>query len=136
MLTETRTALSTAVEALALTTGTGEPVEIWDRLPDDVNALPCVVVGLPRATPSIEAGVVFNCSTIVYAIGRRVDADDPEGELTTLADALFDGLGGTRGMRAGGDHFVIETIAPQIIAVAGIDHDAYLLTVDSPRATC
>lgn len=112
-------------------------VDVYGRVPDDVNALPCMVVGYPSASPAAESAV-FDRSVTVYVIARRVDADDAEGELITLADEAFVALGGTRGVRSldGSLHLSVEGIAHRVVQIAGLDHDAYLLTVESPVATC
>lgn len=134
MLVEFRAAVAALVKPLT----SEHPIEVLDRIPEDVNLLPCIVVGMPSASPSSEAGVVFDRTCVLYVIGRKVDAGDPEGELVALADVVFTTLGGSRGLRSvdGAQHLIIEAVASRVVQVAGLDHDAYLLTISSPVATC
>lgn len=137
MLTDSRAALSATIRALQLKVGE-DLVDVWDRIPDDVNALPCIVVGYPSARSGLQDAVVFDGTTNVYAIARRVDAGDSEGELTVLTDALWTGLGGTRGARSsdGLHHLVVDSVTHRVVQVAGVDHDAYVVAVETPLATC
>jgi len=127
------TALRAAVAELL---DTAFDLDVYDRVPDDVNALPCIVVGYPSAAPASETAV-FDREVTVYAIARRHDAGDAEGELVTLADEMFVELGGTRGVRSSdGLHLTVERVTHRVIQIAGLDHDAYLFTIESPVATC
>ena len=132
MLTALRSSVVDRLTALA-----AGDLDVWATIPDDVAALPCLVAGLPSATPADQNGVVFDRTLVVYVIGRRVDAGGNETELTDLADRLFDGFGGTRGVRLDdGSHVAVDSVVPRVVAVAGVDHDAYLLTLTSQIATC
>lgn len=115
-------------------------LDVYDRVPDDVNLLPCIVVGFPSASPStIGEGVVFDIECEVYVIARRVDAGDPQGELVDLADAAWVALGGTRGTRSTLDrqrHVVVTRVTSQVVSIAGLDHDTYVLTTEQPALTC
>lgn len=137
MLTDFRAGAASLVASLGLTLEDGTEVEVWDRVPDDVTSLPCVVVGLPSASPSSQGnGVVFDRSLTLYVVGRRVHAGDPEQELTTLTDMLVAGIGGTRNKRHAALHFTVQSITARVLPVAGVDHDAYAITLNSPFATC
>ena len=112
------------------------PVAVWDRLPDDVAELPCVVVGLPGATDTSVA-VVYDLSLDVFAIGRRQGAGDSEGELVALADDLWTLLGGTRGIQTTtADVIDVTRIDPRVITIAGLDCSTYVITARLSAATC
>lgn len=140
MLVEFRAAVAEAVTAGALTVD-GTPVELWPEVPDDVTMLPCIVVGYPDAAPARETGVADRTLTL-YVIARRVDAGAPESELLALTDAVWDLLGGTNGIKIQPvptgpmERIGIEGVRHQPVSIAGIDHDAYLITLDSPTANC
>lgn len=137
MLTGMRSAIVALLEASFTSPPRASQVDVYGRVPDDVNALPCMVVGYPSATPAAEAAV-FDRAATVYVIARRPDVDDAEGELVALTDEAFDVLGGTRGVRSldGLIHLSVEGVAHRVVQIAGLDHDAYLLTIESPIATC
>lgn len=113
------------------------PVAVWDTVPDDVNELPCVVVGLPGATDTSVA-VVYDLSLDVFAVGRRQGAGDSELELVALADDLWVLLGGTRGTAESAADPVVDVtrIDPRVITIAGNDCSTYVITVRMSAATC
>lgn len=118
-----------------LVTADGRPVELWPTVPDDVTALPCLVVGKPSARPARE-DAVYDLSLVVYVLARRVDAGGPESELVGLADAVWLLLGGTRGTRHGDTFLDVNSIDTRTVEVAGVEHEAYLFTIGAPITTC
>lgn len=121
--------------AFEVASGIGHPT--YSRIPDDVAALPAVVVGRPSLGPGDET-VISDLSLDVWAIGRRVDAGDPEGELDGLADEILDAFGGTRAVRHSASGFVLEVVdvTGRTVDVGGLTHPAYTLTVETSTVTC
>lgn len=139
MLAELRAATTARLQAAGVTVidtdGAAQPVEIWPHVPEDVTALPCLVVGYPESSPARETAV-FDRTLTVYVLGRRVDAGDPEGELVVLTDSTFAALGGSNGVKQDGQHLTPTNVTHRTVSVAGVDHDAYLIGIESPYADC
>lgn len=111
-------------------------VPLWGTIPEDVNELPCVVVGLPGTRQAAER-VVHNLSASVYVIGRRTSAGGAEDELVDLADRVFLALGGTRGTKSpGGQVIGVSRVDPRQLTVAGQEVPAYLVEADASATTC
>lgn len=105
---------------------------IWGQIPDDVNEVPCVVVGRPGGQESTGPAIVWDLTLPVHVIGRRTDAGGSEFELLTLLDDVMLALGGTRGTH---DVRPIR-MAPELVPIAGLDWPGYVITVEEPAATC
>jgi hypothetical protein len=111
-------------------------VPLWPVIPDDVNELPCVVVGRPGGRQTATA-VVFDLDLTVFVLGRRQQAGGSEDELTDLADQVFTALGGTRGTRSpGGEVVSVTRLDPRTLTVAGLDVPAYTVELESSATTC
>jgi hypothetical protein len=111
-------------------------VPLWGTLPDDVNELPCVVVGRPGGRQGRER-VVFDLSLQVFVIGRRQQAGASEDELVALADSVFVALGGTRGTKTSGGEVVACTrVDPRMLTIAGQECPAYTVEVEASATTC
>jgi hypothetical protein len=109
---------------------------LWDVLPDDVNELPCVVVGRPSGHQTKQA-VVFDLDLQVFVVGRRQQAGASEDELTALADTVFAALGGTRGIRApAGLSIAVTRVDPRLLTIAGNECPAYAVEVEASDTTC
>lgn len=109
---------------------------IHRSVPEDVAELPCHVVGMPSATPSVEAATVFDLATTVYVIGRRVGTSDEQDELVTLADATYAALGGTKGTKAGAFRISAESLNSRVVSVGGADYGAYTIPTAAAYSTC
>lgn len=110
-------------------------IGVWDHIPDDVNEVPCVVVGNPQARESNNR-VVFLCSIEVFVIGRRQQAGGNSAELRGLVDWLWSAFNGTRAKKSSGYVLTIRNLVPRVLSIAGLDCPAYSVTVDSELATC
>ena len=108
--------------------------EVYDFPPQDVSAVPCIVLGLVNAVPSDAAGV-FDRTLEVYVIGRQV-SDDAHDELDKLADQVILALGGTQNIRLGSEHVMVNEVRAALVTVASSQFPAYVVTVESPVATC
>jgi len=110
--------------------------EVYEYVPSDVAAYPCIVVGRPGARPSDEATVVFNIFLDVYVCGRP-QSDDAQEELDKTADAVWQTFGGTRTRRSGELVLSVTEVVASVIALAGNQNiPAYELTVESAITTC
>lgn len=114
---------------------TSDLVAVWDYIPDDVNELPCAVVGRPLAAQTSTA-VVYDIVLELMVIGRRQQAGGSEQELTEMADAMWTLFRGTRGTKHGGLNLAVRNIYPREESIAGLSHPAYVLSVESSIATC
>ena len=111
-------------------------VPLWPALPDDVNELPCLVVGLPGARETATA-VVFDLDLTIFVIGRRQHAGGAELELLELTDRVFGVLGGTRGTRTPMREVIAVTrVDPRLLTVAGLECPAYTVAVEASATTC
>jgi hypothetical protein len=111
-------------------------IALWDVIPEDVNELPCIVVGRPGGRQTATA-VVFDLELTVFVIGRRHTAGRSEAELMALADQVFTVLGGTRGTRTPqGEVVGVTRIDPRELAIAGQNCPAYALEVEASATTC
>lgn len=110
--------------------------EVWEYVPGEVTAYPCLVVGRVSASPSLEAAVVFNQSLDVHVCGRP-QSDDAQDELDKLADQTWVVLGGTRTRKHMDLVIAVTSIIPETIAIAGDTQvPAYAITVESSATTC
>jgi hypothetical protein len=130
MLSAYRAAIHDLLAAAA-----NQGVAVWDRIPDNLNELPCLVVGRPAATPSADAGV-FELVVEVFVIARRQQAGDYEKELLDLADEAWAVLGGTAGTSADGYRLSLRGLLPRILTVAGEEIIAYAIGVITSESTC
>ena len=135
MLTGFRAAVTDLLDT-ELDTVPGGPVPVYGTYPDDLNEVPCVVVGYPAAREDTRSRVVFDLALEVLVIGRRVQAGDSESELTTLTDAVWVVFNGTRAVKHATYSLAARALAPRLVTVAGAECPAYTITVDSSMATC
>lgn len=105
-------------------------VGVWDYVPDDINEVPCVVVGRPSGAATFPV-VVFDLELPVYVVGRRQQAGS-EAELLALVDRLFTVLGETRGAA----DWKVARVAPTVVTIAGLECPAYTVEVHTSTATC
>jgi hypothetical protein len=110
-------------------------IAVWDKIPDNLNELPCVVVGRPGAVPSADSGV-FEMTVEVFVIARRQQAGDYEKELLDLTDEVWTALGGTTGTVADGYRLSLRGMLPRILTVAGEEIIAYAIGVITSESTC
>lgn len=106
-------------------------------IPDDIAHVPCVVIGRVRGEPG-ENPAAEELSTEIYVIGRRQRADDPvavNGELDHHCDEIYSIFGATRGTTHGGWTLVAGPREPSVIQIAGLDHEAYQITVRASHVT-
>jgi hypothetical protein len=124
-------------EAVATIADTVRPdLPLWSVLPDDVNAVPCVVVGLPAFSPGREQSIV-DLEVDVWAVGRRQTAGDNESELLTLVGDMMTAFGGTRGtVAAGGYQLAATQGTSRVVDIAGQRTLAYLMTVTASAVEC
>jgi hypothetical protein len=108
-------------------------VTVLDQMPDDLNDVPCLVVGRPSIAPGRESQV-DEVETVVFVVGRRLSDSGAQPELDALADAVYAaafarivGLPGIGSIEVRAD--------PNTTAIAGVEHPVYLvsLTTVAPR---
>lgn len=130
MITELRT------EVAALLRDAGLGVDVWEFVPGEVAAYPCLVVGRANAFPSDVSGVVFNINCDVHVCGTP-QSDDAQEQLDKLADQTWLTLGGTRVRRAGAVRLIVTGVAHEVIAIGGDTQiPAYSITVENSTTTC
>src|SRR4051794_24102139 len=62
-------------------------------LPDDITALPCIVIGRPSIEDGVSSVVAdFLVSVPVMVLGRPVRDEDAQQELDQVADLVIDRL--------------------------------------------
>lgn len=110
-------------------------VGVYDRLPDDVAAVPCAIVGRPDVAEGDEAAI-FDLSLDVWLIGNRNDAGDTELELDLLADETLALLGGTRIVRHDGVDLMATDVTARNVSIAELQYPAYSITVETSTTTC
>lgn len=111
-------------------------LDVYEFIPQEVNAYPCIVVGRCSAVPSDLAGVVFDLTLPVYVCGRS-QSDDAQDELDKNADQVWAILGGTRTRKAGELVLTVSAVEPSVIALAGNQNvPTYVLSVESSATTC
>lgn len=110
--------------------------DVYEYVPNDVAAYPCLVVGRGSATPNAEAGVVFDVSLTIYVCGRP-QSDDAQDELDKTVDAVITACGGTRVRKFHDVALTVIDVTPSVIAVAAnANVPAYQVTVETAVATC
>ncbi len=134
MLALMRAAVTTVAQAVP-------DAVVWSTLPDDPAELPCIVVGLPQLGP--ESETVFDARVDVYVVGSRSGASGCEDELITLADAVLDAFGGSKGVNTGHDTdagevgvLAVDTTRSTRLEIGGQQYPAYALTVAASLTTC
>jgi hypothetical protein len=123
MIASTRAAIAAHLAAWPGLTG----IPVLDVMPDDVNEVPCVVVGRPSLAPSRDQ-LVDQIETTCVVVGRRLNDSGAQPELDGLADtvllaafAKIDGLMSWAATEVRAD--------PQTTVVAGMEHPVYLVTL-------
>lgn len=135
MLALLRAAVTTVVETVS--------DHVYPEIPDDPAELPCVVIGLPRLSPSTDSDIVFDVRVDVYVIGSRSGGPGTEVELVELTDVVFGAFGGSRGVNTGSDTdagqvgvIAVDEARPTRLEIAGKQYPAYTLTVATDLMTC
>lgn len=123
MIAETRAALAAHLRATASLAG----VTVLDVMPDDINDVPCIVIGRPSLAPSREAQV-DQMETTCFVVGRRLNDAGAQPELDALADAvLIAAFSRIDGIPSRG---AVEVRAdPQTVSIGGMEHPVYLVTL-------
>lgn len=97
----------------------------YDYKPDDLGALPAVVVDRPSITVNVQHHVV---EVSVVVIGRRDGTADAQYELDEAADRVAHLLAGPR--------FSVDHIEPSTATVAELTYPAYAITVTCGVTYC
>jgi hypothetical protein len=105
-------------------------VPVLGVLPDDINEVPCVVVGRPSLSPSPEVAI-DQIDTGVFVVGRRINDTAAQPELEQLADQVLLALYAPLVAVPGGAAFELRA-DPQTVTVAALEHPCYLVTVSTP----
>lgn len=130
MLTELRSGVA------ELLRGAGLGVDVWEYVPGDVAAYPCIVVGRANAFPADASGVVFNVNCDVHVCGHP-QSDDAQDQLDKLADQTWITLGGTRVRSHAELRLIVTAVQQEVITIAGDSSiPAYAITVENSIATC
>lgn len=117
MITELRESL--AAELVEM------PGEVWAHQPDDINAVPCYVIG----RPTIEGDSnLLTVSLPVSVIGSRLSDEDSQAQLDRALDVVFD--------RLRRSEFAIVHVDPTAQVVADKTYPAYLVTVQCGLNLC
>lgn len=113
----------TRATVAAVATGVPDVAEVWDYVPDDVAALPCVVVTGPGGDPAAGdlAGVGYDASVEVVVLGRRYGDADASAQLDRTADAVIDAYLASP--------LTLRRWRFEVVDVAGVDVPAYRLFV-------
>lgn len=110
--------------------------DVWEYVPGDVAAYPCLVVGRVSANPSALVGAIFDVDLTIYVCGRP-QSDDAQDELDKTADAVITACGGTRVRTFNDVAITVVAVAPSVIVLAGNTNvPAYEVTVEMSVATC
>jgi hypothetical protein len=118
MIADTRAAVA------AVAAGVAEVAEVFDYVPDDVAALPCVVVTGPAGDPSAGdlAGIAYDVDVEVLVIGRRYGDADASAQLDRTTDDVIDAYVAASDVR-------LRRWRSEVVDVAGVDVPAYRLYV-------
>lgn len=101
------------------------PWPVYSHKPDDVEAVPCVVVD----RPTIEIDVQHHIVTLpVVVIGRRDGTEDAQKELDDTAAKVANMLAGPQ--------LAVQRIEPAIATVAELTYPAYAITVSCGVTYC
>lgn len=102
-------------------------VEVHRFLPDDVNSVPCLVVGRPTISPGSQS-TIYDVDVPVYVVGRRLDDESAQEDLDRLADGVFSILAGRVPGLFGGVELRAD---PQTSTVASNEVPVYVIGVRS-----
>lgn len=129
MITELRSAVAELLRSEQLG-------DVWEYVPADVAAYPCLVVGRGAANPSALNAVVFDVSLTIYVCGRP-QSDDAQDELDKTADAVITACGGTRVRTFHDVALTVIGVIPSVVVLAGNTNvPCYEVTVETAVATC
>lgn len=129
MITELRSAVAELLRAEELG-------DVYEYVPGDVAAYPCLVVGRGSANPSAGVGSIFDVSLTIYVCGRP-QSDDAQDELDKWVDAVITSCGGTRVRTFHDVAISVVAVAPSVVALAGNNNvPCYEVTVETAVATC
>lgn len=91
--------------------------EVWDIMPDDVNSVPCYVVGRPTLDIDVQM-VTFTVPVI--CVGRRMGDADAQHELDIMTDRAVD--------LVQGPEVAVTRVEPSIATISELTYPAYTLT--------
>lgn len=101
------------------------PWPVHDYKPDDVGAVPCVVVD----RPTVAVDVQHNVFTVpVVVIGLRDGSREAQAELDDAASAVVAELSGPT--------FAVSRVEPTVATVAELTYPSYTLTVACGATYC
>jgi len=110
--------------------GVASVAHVWTYLPDDVAALPAVVVDLPDGDAAPElGGTGFDVSCSLFVIGRRLGDEAASDELDEVTDAVLAAL-----FASSSPHRVLGWRG-RPLNVAGIDVPAYIINTERTALT-
>lgn len=123
--------------AVAEVLGAVLDLPVYPVVPEQLNELPCVVVGRPSAGES-NTPTVFDVDLDAYLIGPNVEAGgSTSDELDRLADVVLDALGGTFAVESSeGWSLGVTSVEPRSVEVAGTSFPTYLISIESSARTC
>ena len=126
MIADTRAELAAYLEAAAVP----GVAQVWTYIPDDVAALPAVVVDMVDADPAPELGAAgFDVACSLFVIGRRIGDADASAELDDTADAVLAAL-----FARSSPHRVTGWRG-RPLQVAGVDVPAYVISTERTALT-
>ena len=101
--------------------------DVYTFLPDDVNRVPCVVVG--QLSMDVDAQL-YAATAPVYVVGRRLGDEDSQSELDNTVDRVVELLG-MYGQQVAVTHF-----EPVARVIAGQSYPAYRIDVAVGFSIC
>lgn len=110
------------------------PVLKW--LPEDVEELPCAVVGRPAYTVSPEINTAYLVSTVVTVVGRRLTGDDAQQELDLAYWEVMNALNLFKGFLDGTQRYQVSDAVPELVAIASEEYPCYRIAVDTQFVDC
>lgn len=110
------------------------PVQRW--LPEDVEELPCAVVGRPAYIQSPEISTGMLVSTLVTVVGRRLSADDAQQELDQAMWQVMNALNLFKGFMDGTTRYQVTEATPELVSIANEEYPCYRIAVDTQLVDC
>jgi len=112
----------------------GFPVLRW--LPEDVEELPCVVVGRPAYNVSPEITTGYQVTTVVTLVGRRATSDDAQQELDMAMWEVMNALNLFKGFMDGQQRYQVTDSVPDLVAIASEEYPCYRYAIDTQFVDC
>lgn len=111
------------------------PEAVHQFLPDDVSAVPCIIIGRPRLTRSEQSFNAWDFDVPVFVLGNRTTSAESQQQLDDLAVAVMAAAETIVPTDSVGQ-IAVRDAEPTVTTVSGSDYPAYQVNLNLLVSSC